>query len=233
MAAIVFDLDDTHYPRLRHVHSGFSAVAPAHAPRFEVPVDVAYTRLRIAYEQGHRGTELQRMCASLGLSETLVPELVQIIRTHAPQIWLSHDAADALLTLRARGWRTAILTNGLPSSQAAKVRALGLHDLVDHIVYAEEHAPGGKPAAEPFLAALNRLEVAPQNAVMVGDDRINDIEGARAVGMRTILLARGERPQHDGDRPRPDGGADLVVQELTDLPRVALNLVQHRTAHAA
>ena len=126
----------------------------------------------------------------------------------------------------ARGWRTAVLTNGIPSVQAAKVHALGLHELVDHVLYADEHAPGGKPAADVFLAALNRLEVAPQNAVMVGDDRINDIEGARAVGMRTILLARGERPQHDG-------GADMVVQELTDLPRVALNLVQDRTAHAA
>jgi len=226
MAAIVFDLDDTLYPRVRHVHSGFSAVARAIARRFDVPVNTVYGRLRAAHETGHRGIELQQMCKVLGLNETLVPDLVQIMRSHQPEIWLSHDATDVLLALRVRGWRTAILTNGLPSTQAAKVRALGLHDLVDHVVYAEEHAVGGKPAAEPFLAALNRLEVAPQNAVMVGDDCVNDIEGARAVGMRTILLARGERPAHDG-------GADRVVHELTDLPRLALDLVQHRMAHAA
>ena len=29
MAAVVFDLDDTLYPRVRHVHSGFGAVARA------------------------------------------------------------------------------------------------------------------------------------------------------------------------------------------------------------
>jgi putative hydrolase of the HAD superfamily len=226
MAAIVFDLDDTLYPRVRHVHSGFSAVARAIARRFDLRVDVVYRRLKAAHDRGHRGTELQDVCASFGLNEVLVPDLVQIMRSHGPQIWLSYDAGDVLLALRARGWRTAVLTNGIPSVQAAKVRALGLHELVDHVLYADEHAPGGKPAADVFLAALNRLEVAPQNAVMVGDDRVNDIEGARAVGMRTILLARGERPQHDG-------GADLVVQELTDLPRVALNLVQDRTAHAA
>jgi putative hydrolase of the HAD superfamily len=226
MAAIVFDLDDTLYPRVRHVHSGFSAVARAIARRFDLPMDVVYRRLRTAHEQGHRGSELQHMCESFRLNESLIPDLVQIIRSHQPQIWLSHDAAEVLHALRARGWRTAVLTNGLPSSQATKARALGLHELVDHVVYAEEHAPGGKPAAEPFLAVLNRLEVTPQNAVMVGDDRVNDIEGARAVGMRAILLARGARPQHDG-------GADAVVQELTNLPRLALDIVQNRMAHAA
>ena len=226
MAAIVFDLDDTLYPRVRHVHSGFSAVARSLARRFDLPVDVVYRRLKEAHDQGHQGTELQYLCTSLGLNEALVPDLVQIMRSHEPQIWLAHDAGDVLLALRARGWRTAVLTNGIPSVQAAKVRALGLHELVDHVLYAEEHAPGGKPAADVFLAALNRLEVAPQNAVMVGDDRINDIEGARAVGMRTVLLARGERPGHDG-------GADAVLQELTNLPRLALDLVHNRMAHAA
>ena len=61
------------------------------------------------------------MCTSFGLNESLVPDLVQIIRNHQPQIWLSHDAGDVLLALRVRGWRTAILTNGIPSAQAAKV----------------------------------------------------------------------------------------------------------------
>ena len=226
MAAIIFDLDDTLYPRVRHVHSGFSAVARAISRRFDLEARDVYARLRAAHDQGFRGSELQQMCASCGLNEALIPELVHIIRSHQPQLWLSHDASDALHALRVRGWRTAILTNGLPSTQAAKVRALGLCALVDHVVYADEHATGGKPAPEPFLAALNLLEVAPKNTVMVGDDRVNDIEGARAVGMRTVLLARGERPTHDG-------GADAVVSELADLPRLALDLVQHRMAHAA
>jgi putative hydrolase of the HAD superfamily len=226
VAAVVFDLDDTLYPRVRHVHSGFSAVARAIARRFDLDVSDVYGRLRAAHDQGYRGSELQWMCASFGLNDGLVPDLVQIIRSHQPQIFFSHDVGEVLLALRVRGWRTAILTNGLPSTQAAKVRALGLHDLVDHIVYADEYATGGKPAAEPFLAVLNHLDVAPQSAVMVGDDCVNDIEGARAVGMRTILLARGERPARDG-------GADLVLNELTRLPSVAMALVQNGMPYAA
>ena len=63
--------------------------------------------------------------------------------------------------LRSAGWRTALLTNGDPSVQAGKVRALGLEALVDHVVYASEHAPGGKPAREPFVEVLRRLQVGP------------------------------------------------------------------------
>lgn len=226
MAAIVFDLDNTLYPRVRFVHSGFSAVARAIAQRFNLPANEVYRRLRIAYESGERGSELQALCAWFGLTDTLVPELVRIIRNHEPTIWLSHDVSEMLTTLRRHGWRLAILTNGVPATQAAKVRALGLTSLVDHVVYADQHATGGKPAPEPFLAALSRLEVTPQSALMVGDDRVNDIEGARAVGMRTVLVARGERPSHDG-------GADVVVSHLGDLPRLALELLHTRLAHAA
>lgn len=226
MAAIVFDLDNTLYPHVRFVHSGFSAVARAIARRFDLDATEVYRRLRMMYEQGDRGSALQHMCAWLGLDAAIVPELVYIIRNHQPDIWLSHDVTDTLVALRARGWRTAILTNGLPATQAAKVRALGLAELVNHVIYADEYAPGGKPAPEPFLEVLNRLEVTPQNAVMVGDDCVNDIEGARALGMRTILLARGSAPAHDG-------GADTVVGDLRDLPRLALGLVQNRLANAA
>ena len=86
------------------------------------------------------------MCTSFGLNDSLVPDLVQIIRNHQPQIWLSDDAGrNVLLALRVRGWRTAILTNGIPSAQAAKVRALGLHDPVDHVIYADAHTPAANP----------------------------------------------------------------------------------------
>jgi putative hydrolase of the HAD superfamily len=226
MSAIVFDLDDTLYPRVRHLHSGFSAVARAVARRCDLDAAAVYTRLRATHEYGARGFELQQMCRSFNLSDALIPDLVQIMRNHQPEIWLSHDAGEMLHALRVRGWRTAVLTNGLPSTQAAKVRALGMHELVDHVIYAEEHAPGGKPAPEPFLAALTRLSVMPHQAVMVGDDRTNDIDGARAVGMRTILLTR-------GDRPATDGAADAVVSELRSVPRLALSLVQNGMANAA
>jgi putative hydrolase of the HAD superfamily len=132
-----------------------------------------------------------------------------------------------LKALRAGGWRIAILTNGLPHVQVAKIRALDLRPLVDHVVYAEEYAEGGKPARGPFLEVLRRLGVSADQCVCVGDDPRNDIQGARAVGIRTIRVAR------PGVKPSPDQEADAVVHMVTEVPARAAALVEMVTAHVA
>jgi len=109
--------------------------------------------------------------------------------------------------------------------QKKKVDVLGLAALIDQVVYASEHAPGGKPAREPFVEVLRRLQVAPHDAVMVGDDATNDVDGARAIGMRTIFLARTGRSHCDA--------ADAVVHALSDVPGAAAALLDRGMAHAA
>jgi putative hydrolase of the HAD superfamily len=225
MPAVIFDLDDTLYPHVQHVHSGFAAVAAYVDRHFGVPAKDAYATLRVARDAGRRGSEFERLCEVVRLDAAIVPDLVREYNAHRPQLWLRHDASAALRILRESGWRTALLTNGHPPTQAGKVRALGLESLVDHVVYASEHAPGGKPAREPFLEVLRRLQVGPRDAVMVGDDPVNDIEGAHALGIRTIFLARIGRPHH--------AGADAVVHQLSDVPRVAAALLGHGMCHAA
>ena len=225
MAAVIFDLDDTLYPHVQHVHSGFAAVATYVDGHCGVPAKDVYATLRRIRELGYRGTEFQRLCQIYRLDPGIVTDLIREYQRHRPQLWLKHGASTALHVLRQSGWRTALLTNGDPVIQAAKVRALALEALVDHVVYASEYAPGGKPAREPFLEVLRRLQVAPPDAVMVGDDLVNDIEGARAVGIRTIFLAAAGRATQPG--------ADAVVHLLDDVPRVAAALVGQEMVHAA
>lgn len=225
MPAVIFDLDDTLYPYVQHVHSGFAAVATYVDRHFDVPAKDAYATLRFSRELGARGREFQRLCQVYRLPEVIVSDLVREYQAHCPQLWLTHGALTALTTLRESGWRTALLTNGDPSVQAAKVEALRLSELVDHVVFASEWAPGGKPAREPFVEVLRRLQVPAHEAVMVGDDPVNDVQGARALGIRTIFIARVGRPHHEG--------ADAVVNLLTDVPRVAAALLSHGMAHAA
>jgi len=223
--AVVFDLDDTLYPHVRYVHSGFAAVAHHVAGRFDLSPRDAYSVLRVARETAYRGTEFQRLCQVYGLDESMTPDLVRVYRTHQPQLWLSHGAVTVLESLRGAGCRLALLTNGPPSVQASKVRALGLEALVDHVVYANDHAENGKPAPEPFVETLSRLAVDAHDAVMVGDDPVNDVAGARAVGLRTILLARtGREPSHV---------ADVAVHVLADVPRAVAGLVGRGELRAA
>ena len=62
-----------------------------------------------------------------------------------------------------------------------------------------------KPHPSIFVAALRQLEVAPGDSAMVGDSYEDDIEGARALGMRAIFLDR------DGLRPDEPDRIDTLL----------------------
>jgi len=72
----------------------------------------------------------------------------------------------------------------------------------------------GKPAPGYFEAALSVLGIGAANAAMVGDDVVNDVDGARAVGLTGILVRTGKFRPDDLDR----GSPDHVVDSLADVP---------------
>jgi HAD superfamily hydrolase (TIGR01458 family) len=89
-------------------------------------------------------------------------------------------------------------------------------------VAALEHATGrqplvfGKPAERFFLAAAERLGLAPADILMIGDDIEADVGGAQAAGLRGALVRTGKfRPADLEGRIRPD----MVWESVADLPR--------------
>jgi putative hydrolase of the HAD superfamily len=226
MRAAIFDLDDTLYEREQFLLSGFAAVANELERRFNLPAPWILATLRRARTRGYAGRELQALCADHGLPESLIPELVEVIRRHEPALTLGSVAAAVIAQLRADGWRVAILTNGLPETQRAKVDALGLESRVEAVLYAEEHAPGGKPSRAAFDAVLAVVGVPASRAVFIGDDLVRDIQGARAAGMSTIRIATAGRPD------RTAGDADVIAR-LEEVPAAAGRLVQGSGVHAA
>jgi putative hydrolase of the HAD superfamily len=164
------------------------------------------------------------------LPPRIVPELVRVIRGHEPVLALGPGAQATLARLRADGWRLAILTNGLPATQRAKVEALGLDTRVDAVLYAEEHAPGGKPSRAAFVAALDALGVSPGEAVFIGDDLERDVHGGRAAGLATIRLATAATA---ATATAAVADADAVVTHLDDVPQAAAALLKRMDTHAA
>jgi HAD superfamily hydrolase (TIGR01458 family) len=74
----------------------------------------------------------------------------------------------------------------------------------------------GKPSPDFFRLAVGRAGVAPQRAVMVGDDLAADVAGAQAVGMRGVLVRTGK-----GGDPHPDAATttpDATIDSLAALP---------------
>ncbi|HEY8843256.1 MAG TPA: HAD-IA family hydrolase, partial [Gaiellaceae bacterium] len=110
---------------------------------------------------------------------------------------LFEDALPVLGELRAQG-----LKLGLVSNTGRNLDEFVAHHRLDVDAAIGSGAFGRtKPHPTIFQAVLERLEVDPGEAAMVGDSLEDDIEGARAAGIRrAFLLDRENRHPELGDR---------------------------------
>jgi putative hydrolase of the HAD superfamily len=110
--------------------------------------------------------------------------------------FLYEDTLPTLAVLREAGLRIGLVSNGQRDLEEF-ARHHGLD--VDVCVGSARHGRV-KPHRSIFEVALAALEAAPPEAAMVGDSYADDIEGARALGMRAILLDRDGLHEHEPDR---------------------------------
>jgi len=179
-------------------------------------------------ETGHTGPVTDLLAAASTAVGADVAEAV--LRAGARRdlaAWTPHTVCDpeALLLfhlVRARGLRIGLLTNTRwpPVWHERLLARDGLLDLFDARVYTTDLAVD-KPHPVAFEAALAALGMPdPARVLFVGDRPRSDIAGARACGMRTVLLADGvppaERPAAGADQ---DGltGPDMVIYRLGGL----------------
>lgn len=119
--------------------------------------------------------------------------------------------ADLVADLRTR-YAVGLLTDGPARAGRSKLRALGWTDRFDAALVTGE-VGADKPDPEGFRAVCERLDVAPDEAVFVGDSPELDVAGAVAVGMPVVQVL------YDGG-PDPDPRADVSV----DRERLAAEL---------
>jgi HAD superfamily hydrolase (TIGR01549 family) len=111
---------------------------------------------------------------------------------------LYDDAVPTLEYLRGLGFKIGLVSNGARDLDEF-VADHGL--VVDAAVSSRGHG-WTKPHPSIFRAVLERLDVEPEDAAMVGDSPEDDIEGAKALGMRAFLLDReGAYPDHEDRLP--------------------------------
>jgi putative hydrolase of the HAD superfamily len=102
------------------------------------------------------------------------------------------DAVPGLRAVRAAGLGVVVLTNGDGDHQRFKLDRLNLAGEIDGLI-AGDTLPAGKPDPRAFAHALERLEAAPADVIMVGDSLENDVRGAQAVGIEAVLVDRSGR----------------------------------------
>lgn len=101
------------------------------------------------------------------------------------------DAVPALRRAREVGLLVGVLTNGEESHQQLKLRMLALEPEVDVLV-SSSTLSAGKPDPRAFLEACARVGAEPGATLMVGNSLDHDVTGARAAGLRAVLLDRAD-----------------------------------------
>jgi putative hydrolase of the HAD superfamily len=137
--------------------------------------------------RGMGGTaETARACAE---------ELVRAWEGHE-RFTLYEDALPALAELREHRVKIGLVSNG-----SRDLEAFAAHHALDVDCAIGSRAFGlTKPHPEIFRHALALLGVAAEATAMVGDSYEDDIEGARALGMKAFLLDRDDRYPDEPDR---------------------------------
>ena len=126
----------------------------------------------------------------------------------------------------------ALITNGPEDMQRAGIHNVGIAPYFKTLVISGAADVGvRKPNPRIFHLACERLGVAPEHALMVGDHAEADIRGARGVGMRTVHIER-EGPPTVGTREirLRDGLSGRRVRDLGELERLLHTLLYKEKA---
>lgn len=220
-AAVFFDVDFTLiYPGPRFQGEGYAANCARHGiaidvSRFAAAVSassfvldspdhlydaelfIRYTR-NIIEEMGGTGAGIDRVAR----------EIYEDWAVHH-HFELYDDVAATLKVLKESGLTLGLISNSHRPLESFEEH-FELEGLISVRVSSSDHGYL-KPHPSIFRAALDKVGVHASDAVMVGDSLPHDIIGALHVGMRPVLLARGDAPSISSERI-------AVIRTLSDLP---------------
>lgn len=211
--AVLFDLDDTLIFAYANPAPAWHAVAAeyqAHlrdAPLAGVGAALAdATALFLSDDDNRRKWRLEAAAtrravvrdALLGAGyhhlEDLAAEIADRYAQYREEnMFLYPDALAVIDAFRDRGMKLGLVTNGATEVQNAKIDRFGLRQRFDHF-QVEEEAGFGKPDGRAYVESLAALDVAPGEAIMIGDDLVWDVLAPQRLGMTGVWINRFDLP---------------------------------------
>jgi HAD superfamily hydrolase (TIGR01509 family) len=141
-------------------------------------------------------------------------------------------ARRSLSELKSMGLKMAVVSNHHNHQALVEhLNHLGIGGYFDRVLSSDQLGIR-KPDRRIFENCLSILRVEPAEAVFVGDSIVNDVGGANAFGIRSILIedeSVKDAVQPRGERRRTglESGllrADFAVRELDEIPRIVRRL---------
>ena len=202
--AVLFDLDDTLHDDTLAFHSAAERVANEVAAERSIDPRALYAAYIAEAEAfwkslspdafgsplaGLRARMWATALRSVGIDDVALAEqcgaAYNDYRRQYLRLW--PGALELLVSLRARGCKLGLITNGMAETHREKIVLLELEGAFDEIFIADEVGMV-KPDPRLFQLAARRLGVPPERCAMVGDRYERDVRGAHDAGMFTVWM---------------------------------------------
>ncbi len=149
------------------------------------------------------------------LFERAYPTFLELYGAHTSErSRLFPGAREGLAFLKRAGARVGCVTNKAARFTEPLLRDLGVYDEFELVISGDTLAKK-KPDPLPLLYAADYFEVAPQQALLVGDS-ISDVKAARAAGFAVVCVSYGYNHGNDIRTANPDAVID-ALSELAEL----------------
>ena len=188
------ELRSAYFRLVRQMEDGTALRQDSHEAHPEIQIEQVFQRL---YRE--KGTQASRgLAVRAGLS----------FREFSTEYLRLYDgAAELLHSLRSCGCGVWLLSNAQAIFTRRELKQLRLDGLFDGVYLSSDYGCK-KPDRRFFEMLLKEQGIAPESAIMIGNDGVCDIEGAQAVGLSTLYIRSNISPVE----PLPQ--ADYVLEEM-------------------
>jgi HAD superfamily hydrolase (TIGR01549 family) len=204
-----------------------SALTDAGFPTEKAPFVNAYNKAHEKYRLVRFG-ELREVTNAVWVSETLCSLGIQVTRENSAvkkaldvffQDYIDslklRTGAKKLLDLVRKNCKTGLVSNFTYAPVVREsIKKLGIDDCFEAVVVSQE-CGWRKPHQKIFQDALQSLGVKAEEAVFVGDNPTEDIQGAAFVGLRTVFVQsqffKAKDLEATGTKP------DMIVKRLSEI----------------
>ncbi|HZX44046.1 MAG TPA: TIGR02253 family HAD-type hydrolase [Candidatus Nanoarchaeia archaeon] len=216
--AVLFDLDNTLIDFMRMKRNSCEAAISAMIDAgLDINKEAALKKLFVLYDK--HGMEDSSIFQKF-LKETtgeidyriLANAIVSYRAVRASYLQPYPHTDFVLIKLKARGVKLAIVTDAPKLKAWVRLMSMKIGNFFD-VVVAFEDTRQLKPSNLPFNAAIGKLDVKPQECLMVGDMPNRDIAGAKKLGMKTCFARYGN------DKIRKSN-ADYTIDDIKDLLKI-------------
>lgn len=213
---LVFDLDDTLYPELTFVYSGFRAVSRYLSPIIHLSEEEIFQGLKQELVI-QRTMVFNRFLAKHGKeTKKLVNNCLSIYRLHEPKIELYPEAVACLT--RYKALPLYVVTDGNKIVQKRKFIALGLASMVRRCFCTYQYGlHRSKPSPYCFERICQLEKVQPDQVVYIADNPAKDFVGIKPLGFHTVRVLTGA---HKDVRVGSSFEAQFQIKDLSQLDQL-------------